>query len=137
MGDNGDDKYYYNNYNYNRAHNELDGHVNMATVALVTGLISIPFCFFMNIGIILGGVAIVMALLSRGSQKKFLPQAKRGIIYGSLGVIIGYAVMISTTITVLTDPTYREQLNQMSEQMSGESFDDMLKELGVTIPENE
>ncbi len=133
MNDNGDDKYYYNNYNYNKAHNELDSHVNMATVALVTGLISIPFCFFMNIGVILGGVAIVIALLSRGSAKKLLPQAKRGIIYGSIGVILGYCIFISNIHTVLTDPEYREQLNVMSEQMNGVSFDEMLEELGITL----
>ena len=43
MSDNGDDKYYYNNYNYNRAHNDLDQHVNLATVAMVAGLLSVPF----------------------------------------------------------------------------------------------
>ena len=130
--ENGDDKYYYNNYNYNKTHNELDRHVNLATVAMVTGLISVPFCFFMNIGIILGGIAVVLALLSRGSQPKLLPQAKKGIIYGTIGIVVGYFVLISSFYHVLTDPTYREQLNQMSEQMNGESFDYMLKELGVT-----
>ena len=99
---------------------------------MVTGLISVPFCFFMNIGIILGGIAVVLALLSRGSQPKLLPHAKKGIIYGTIGIVVGYFVLISSFYHVLTDPTYREQLNQMSEQMNGESFDDMLKELGVT-----
>lgn len=130
--ENEDDKYYYNNYNYNMTHNELDRHVNLATVAMVTGLISVPFCFFLNIGIILGGIAVVLALLSRGSQPKFLPQAKKGIIYGTIGIAVGYFVLISSFYHVLTDPTYREQLNQMSEQMNGESFDDMLRDLGVS-----
>ena len=132
MGDNGDDKYYYNNYNYNKSHNQLDSHVNMATVALITGLIAIPLCFVMNIGIVLGGVAVVLGILSKGSEKKLLPQAKRGIIYGTIGIVLGYIVFVSSMHTILTDPTYREQLNQMSEQMNGQSFDDLLKELGLS-----
>ena len=132
MGDNGDDKYYYNNYNYNKSHNQLDSHVNMATVALVTGLIAIPLCFVMNIGIVLGGVAVILGILSKGSEKKLLPQAKRGIIYGTIGIVLGYIVFVSSMHTILTDPTYRQQLNQMSEQMNGQSFDDLLKELGLS-----
>ena len=135
MGENGDDKYYYNNYNYNMAHNQLDSHVNMATVSLVTGLIAIPLSFVMNIGVVLGGVAVVLAILSRGSQKKFLPQAKRGIIYGTIGIVLGYIVFVSSLHTVLTDPTYRQQLNQMSEQMNGQSFDELLQELGIEQPQ--
>ena len=81
MGDQGEDKYFYNNYNYNKAHNELDHHVNMASVSLVMGLISIPMCFFLYTGIILGGLAIVFAILSKGTTEKLLSQAKKGIVY--------------------------------------------------------
>ncbi|MBQ6589776.1 MAG: DUF4190 domain-containing protein [Butyrivibrio sp.] len=132
MGD-GDNQYFYNNYNYNKAHNELDKHVNLATLSLVLGLISIPFCFFMYTGIILGGIAIVMAILSKGTAQRLLPQAKKGIFYGSIGVVLGYAVLISSIHNLVTDPTYRQQLNQFSEQYYGESMDDMLKELGVEL----
>jgi hypothetical protein len=132
MGD-GDNQYFYNNYNYNKAHNELDKHVNLATLSLVLGLISIPFCFFMYTGIILGGIAIVMAILSKGTAQRLLPQAKKGIFYGSIGVVLGYAVLISSIYNLVTDPTYRQQLNQFSEQYYGESMDDMLKELGVEL----
>ena len=133
MGENGDNNYYYNNYDYNKAHNELDPHVAMAGTALILGLASIPLCFFLNIGVIVGGVAIVTALLSKGSSEKLLPQAKRAIIFGILGIVIGYGVFIYDIHLVLTDPQYRQQLNAMSQQMNGVSFDDMLKELGVTL----
>ncbi len=129
MSDNGDDKYYYNNYNYNQAHNDLDQHVNLATVAMVAGLLSVPFCFFGYIGIVLGGIAIVMAILSKGTAAKFLPQAKKGIAYGALGVIIGYAVVISSIHMLLTNPEMRQQMNQISQHLYGVSFDETLEEL--------
>ena len=131
MGDNGDDKYYYNNYNYNQAHNELDPHVSFATISLVLGLLSIPFCFFFNAGVIMGGIAIVIAILSKGSEKKLLPQAKKGIIYGALGIIVGYAVVIGSFYTIMTNSEARESMNTMTEQVYGISFDDVLQELGI------
>ncbi len=133
MGDQGEDKYFYNNYNYNKAHNELDHHVNMASAALVMGLISIPMCFFLYTGIILGGMAIVFAILSKGTSQKLLAQAKKGIAYGTLGIVIGYSVITYNVHAVLTKPEYRQELNRMSEQINGVSFDDMLKELGVDL----
>ena len=132
MGENGDNNYY-NNYNYNITHNELDKHVRMATTALVLGLISIPLCFFMNIGIILGGVAIVFALLSKGTAQKLLPQARKGIIYGTIGIVIGYTILVASFHTLLTDQAYRDKFNQTYEQLYGESFDDMLKEIGISL----
>ncbi|WP_024865462.1 hypothetical protein [Butyrivibrio sp. FCS014] len=136
MGENGDNNYYYNNYDYNKAHNELDPHVAMAGTALILGLASIPLCFFLNIGVVIGGIAIVMALLSKGTMEKFLPQARRAVIFGILGIVLGYSVMAYDVHKVLTDPQYHEQLNQMSQQMNGVSFDDMLKEIGVSIGGN-
>lgn len=132
MGENGD-KYYYNNYNYNMTHNDLDKHVRMASTALIIGLLSVPFCFFMYTGIILGGIAVVFALLSKGTAQKFLPQARKAIIYGTIGIVLGYGVFIASVHTMLTDPASRARLNEMSEQYYGESFDDMLKEMGVSL----
>lgn len=136
MGENGDNNYYYNNYDYNKTHNELDLHVAMAGTALILGLVAIPLCFFLNIGIVIGGIAIVMALLSKGTAQKLLPQAKRAILFGALGIVLGYGVMIYDVHKVLTDPQYHQQLNEMSQQMNGVSFDDMLKDLGVSLGGN-
>ena len=45
--------------------------------------------------------------------------------------------MISSVHTVMTDPQMHQQLNDMSEQMNGISFDDMLQqiedELGISF----
>ena len=110
-----------------------DQHVVLAGTALIVGLASIPLCFFLNIGVVAGGIAVVLAILSKGTMERFLPQARKAIIYGTLGVVIGYGVFAYDLHAVLTKPEYREQLNIMSEQMNGESFDDMLKDLGISL----
>ncbi|MBO4456943.1 MAG: hypothetical protein J5802_04420 [Butyrivibrio sp.] len=126
---------YYNNYNYNKAHNELDSHVSLATFARVLGIFSIPLCLIFYSGIILGGVAVILALLSKGTMEKFLPQAKKAIFFGSIGIALGYFVMINSVYKIMTDPEYHQQLNDMSERMNGVSFDEMLEELGASHSE--
>ena len=110
-----------------------DGHLALAGTALVMGLASIPLCLFLNLGVVIGGIAIVLAILSKGTLEKLLPQAKKAIIYGTIGIIVGYSVFAYDLHAVFTDPEYRAQLNAVSEQMNGVSFDDMLKELGVQL----
>ena len=80
-------------------------------------------------GLILAGVAIMLALLSKGRSKKMLVQGKRAIGFAVIGIIAGYSVMISSVHTVMTDPQMHQQLNDMSEQMNGISFDDMLEQI--------
>ncbi len=116
---------------YYRSEGAPDRRLAQAGLSMILGLASIPMAFFMNIGVILGGVAIVLAGLSRGVADRLLPQAKKAIIYGVFGIVIGYGVFAYDIYRVMTDPATREQLNTMSEQMNGISFDDMLRELGI------
>lgn len=120
-------------YEYYRSRNELDRHVSQAGLALALSLASVPLAFFLNIGVIVGGIAIVIALLSKGVQDRLLPQAKKAIIYGSIGVAVGYGIFAYDVYKVINDPATRAQLNAVSEQMNGESFDDMLRELGIEL----
>lgn len=135
MEENGGNNYYYNNYDYNKAHNQLDPHVSLAGTALVLALISIPLCFFLNAGVVLGGIAICLALLSKGQMEKYLPQAKKAILFGAIGVVLGYGILAYDIHALMTDSEYRRMLNEVSEQMNGVSFDDMLKDLGVELKE--
>ena len=121
----------YNNYNYNISHNELDPHVKMAQTALTLGLISIPLCLFPYVGIPMACVAILLAILSKGNYQKLLPQAKKSVFYSIVGIVLGYALIAHSFVTVFTNPEARDYLNQTYERMYGISFDDALKELGV------
>ena len=112
---------------------ENDGHLALASTALVMGLASIPLCLFMNLGVVIGGIAIVLAILSKGTLEKLLPQARKAIIYGTIGIIVGYSVFAYDFHRVLTVPEERAALNAFSEKLYGVSFDDMLKQYGVQL----
>ena len=116
-------------YEYNQIHNPMNPRVALATTASVLGLISVALLLSVYFAIILGGIAIVIAILSRGSDGKFLPQAKRALFFGAIGLLGGYFFMIQAFVAVFTDPETRAMVNQYSEAISGESFDDMLGEV--------
>ncbi|MBR4831330.1 MAG: hypothetical protein IKZ97_01730 [Butyrivibrio sp.] len=134
MGEKGEENYYYNNFNYNKTHNELDKHVSLASFAMFLGLIGIPLGFLAYPGIIMGGVAIILALLSKGTLEKTLPQAKRAIVFGAIAVIGGYYILFSSVHAIMTDPETRREVNTISERLYDRSFDDMLKDMGINAP---
>ena len=119
------------------APDQLDPRYNLAVLAVGLGVASIVLCMSGGFGLILAGVAIMLALLSKGRSKKMLVQGTRAIGFAVIGIIAGYSVMISSVHTVMTDPQMHQQLNDMSEQMNGISFDDMLQqiedELGISF----
>lgn len=116
-------------FEYNQTHNPLNPRVSLATIASILGLVSIALLLSVYFSIILGGIAITLAFLSRDSAGKLYPQAKRGIIFGLIGLVGGYALMVSSFVTVFTDPEAHKMVNQYSQAISGESFDDMFKEI--------
>ncbi len=120
-------------YEYNKAHNPLNPNVVMATMASTVGLIAVALLLTVYLSIILGGVAVVLAILSRGSDKKLLPQAKRGIVFGLIGMALGYFLLVQAFVTFFTDPEARTMVNKYSEAISGESFDDTLKDLQESL----
>lgn len=116
-------------YEYNKEHNTMNPRVAFATAAFIISLISAALLLSVYFAIILGGIAIVMALLSRDSSGKLLPQARRAIIFGSVGLIGGYFILVQAVISMFVDPEVRALVNQYSLAISGESFDDTIQEL--------
>ena len=112
-----------------RTPNPMDPAYNLAVLAIGLGISSVVLCMSGGLGLIMAGISIMMAILSKGNNKKMLPQAKKALAFSLIGIVAGYSVMISSFHTVMTDPSLRKQLNTISEEMNGISFDDMLKQI--------
>ena len=123
-------------FEYNQNHDMANPRVTLATTASVLALISVALLLSVYFAIIVGGIALVLAWLSRGSDGKFLPQAKRALVFGSIGVIGGYFLMVQAFVSVFTDPETRALVNQYSQAISGESMDDMIKEIEQNLGVN-
>ncbi|MCR5102009.1 MAG: hypothetical protein K6B41_11700 [Butyrivibrio sp.] len=128
--DNRDD-YYYNNYNYNRTHNPYNPRVSLANSALILGLLSIAFCMTGYISLIMAGVGITIALLTREKDGKLFPQAKRGIRFSIVGIVFSLAMIISAIMSLMDeDSPTRAAANEYSQSIYGITFDEMLESIG-------
>lgn len=99
---------------------------SFATASRTLGVLSL-FCTFSNIyfgSFIFGGLAIILAVLSKGSSSFASGAAKTGLICGSISVAIEVFVFAVGIYSILFIPEVRQQFNtlynQMYEQIYGE-----------------
>lgn len=116
---------------------------NFATAALALGIASILSAAMMTIyfPFILGSVAIVLAILSKGTAAKMFKQAKAGIICAVVALVINLYLLISTFTYIIANPSllidtakmYDSAIEQMygvpSEEVFGESMEDMISNI--------
>lgn len=113
----------------------------MATISMILGVISIFTLFTVYIPIICGSIAIVLAILSKGSFKKMQAAAKVGIgtAIGSIALLFLLiaslsAMFLSTSGDALIkfgqqfDQQFKEQTGQEIEDIFGISYEEIMRE---------
>lgn len=126
----------------NRWSRKATGPINVfAMFARSMGVFSI-FCAVFSIFIgafICGGMAIILAFLSKGYNTKMERNAKIGLITGIVGVVFQLSTLTVSVYNIINVPEYREQFNSLYEQMYGAPVDDSITEfldqLGVSNTE--
>lgn len=100
---------------------------SLAAAAMVLGIIAIVSCFTLTIypPYILGSIAIVLALLSKGRRPKLFSNAKTGIICAISGIAINTMIIVFIMYLLFTSPHIREIL----EEQYGITFDEMIDEI--------
>ncbi len=94
----------------------------------IIGLISV-FTFTVYPAMILGSLAIILALLSKGTDKKLHESAKTGVILGTIALAMNIALIGSSFYMIFTQPQLRQQFDEMYESIYGESFSDTINEI--------
>ena len=102
-------------------------------LSLCFGMIAIATCSMFFIALPAGGLSILFAILSKGRERKMQAICKAGIITSAIGIFLSFLITGAAFYLVFSNPDYRQQLNDMSQQMYGETFDDMLKERGLDL----
>lgn len=114
----------------------------LATAAMILGIISILSTFLMTLYIpmILGSIAIVLAILSKGTKKNMPGQATAGLVCGAGGLVVNVGIFTVAMVFIFTHPeilqdmarTYDAQIEQIygesTEDMLGQSLEDMINE---------
>lgn len=87
--------------------------------------------------LIFGSLSIILAILSRGDQKKLQSRALAGVIIGGSALVLNLAICIFSFYMVFSDPETTQQywnmVNETYEQMLGASLEDILESYGVDI----
>lgn len=102
----------------------------MAIVSLVLGIASIVTLFTIYLPIILGSLAIVLAILSKGYRKQMLAAAKAGIGTAITGIVLIAAIfgsVISLFLSMTGDELveFGRQVDRQFEQQTGMDIEDL------------
>ncbi|MEG1848583.1 MAG: hypothetical protein RRX92_07425 [Lachnospiraceae bacterium] len=98
-----------------------------ATAAIILGLLAIVVnaVFPVYLPQIFAALAILFALLSKGSEKTMHNYSKVGITTAIIGSIISLFMILGSFYLLMTNPEVKEQTNQICEQLYGQSFDEI------------
>lgn len=102
-------------------------------LALVSGLM-LPII----VPAILAGIAIMLALLSKGRKSSLPKRAWNAVVMGIITLAINAAVMgigLFEIYQAMTDEATMDELNELMEDTYGYSFEDMLESYGLTLEE--
>ncbi len=107
----------------------------MATAAMILGIISLVSLLLLRIYIpfLLGGVGIILAVLSKGKAKKMLGRAKAGLICCITGLALDITLCVFSVYLVfaLPDilPEMVDEVNKMCEEQYGMTYEELMDEI--------
>lgn len=108
--------------------------LTMASVSLFLGIGTLFTSLSVFLPMILGCLAIVFALLSKGYGKKMLTQAKVGFGCGLAGLSLVIVMLASTYVMLFSNPDMLTEIGQQYdaayEDIYGQSMED---ELGISF----
>lgn len=107
----------------------------MAAASMVLGIISLASLVLLRIAVpfLLGGIGIILAILSKGGSKKMIGKAKAGMICCITGLCLDI-VLCSVSVWLLfalpdLSPELTEEINKVCEEQYGISYDEMMEEI--------
>lgn len=110
------------------------GH-GMATASMVLGIITLASLLLLRITVpfLLGGIGIILAILSRGGAKKMAGRAKAGMICCIVSLCVdvafcSFAVWLMFALPKIS-PELTEEVNKICEEQYGVSYDEMMENI--------
>lgn len=101
---------------------------DLSNAAMVLGIISaVSLCMvllFPFLPFVFGSISIVLALLSRGSGKKFSSHAKTGVITSVFSLCAVVLLFAAFLYFIIVSGDFAEEFNRTYEEYYGESYDD-------------
>lgn len=112
---------------------------SFATASLVCGVLALVSVFTMIVipTIVFGSLSIIFAVLSKGADRKMGNRALGGTIVSASAFVINAAICVISFYVVFSDPQatqdYLGTMNEIYEEMTGISFDELLESYGINF----
>ena len=103
-----------------------------SNASMVLGILSVLTLGTIFLPLPMAALGILFACLAHRKGQKRDRSARIGLITSVAGLCISLSLIVSSLAmlpTMLRTPEYRDQLNAFSNQLYGESFDDMVEDL--------
>ena len=109
----------------------------LAQTALVLGVASLAMMFFFPVLLpyIPASVAIILAILSKGSSVRMDRKALAAFVLGIAAIALSTGLLvfsIFTLISISKDPERLRELNEMIYRMYGMNLDELLEQAGLS-----
>lgn len=103
----------------------------LENTAFLMGVLSIPSFFLFSVTgpFLLGSMAVIFAVLSKGGRLKYSPKGRRALALGLFAIIISIvflAYSFRTLQTMLSDPDSRQRLSDILYQKYGLTLDELI-----------
>ena len=129
-----------NDYNSQQASKDPNWHPEPALgrqlgkIAAVLGVLALFSIFLLPIiaPLILGSIAVVLAVISKGKEKEYTKGARRALVTGIIAIVMNVVLLVSSLLglyLIMTNSQIRAQANSLAEQVYGYSFDDMIQQI--------
>lgn len=105
---------------------------SFALASMILGIASMLTATTIILPIPLAALSVLFAILAGRKRKAPAIPCIVGYSTSFVGFLLSLSLLISMITTIpklLKDPAFRERLDTVSEQMYGESFDDMIEDL--------
>lgn len=94
-----------------------------AHAALIMGIVAILTCKITFFPTILAAIAAILAILSKGYNKKLTPKARGAVLIAAVAIVVNIALSVYNINTLMNDEQFLNQFEQMYEQIYGVPFD--------------
>lgn len=106
---------------YQNQNNEMNQNIpqidpkyrGLSIASMVCGICSLVLCCTGLLSIPAGALGILFAMLTRKKGQRMSSMCVAGIWLSCVGLALGIFITISSIVTVFTDPSYRNMLDQM------------------------
>ena len=118
-----------------RIYIHIEPNTMLFTASMILGILTVATALLGTVYLpfMLGGVAIVMGIVSRDQSGTVDFKAKIGILLGALGIVLNIVVVATSVYTVFNNPEQYEAFDSVFERVYGEDFASFMQENGISV----